>query len=415
MAPRSASRATSIAGAPFLAEHGLQSLIEAVAIEGTKVRIVGGAVRNHLLGVPVSDIDLATDARPEVVTARSEAAGFKVHPTGIDHGTLTVVAKGRPFEITTLRSDISTDGRRATVAYSTDWIVDATRRDFTMNAIYADADGTLFDPVGGVEDAYHRRVRFIGSPADRIAEDYLRILRFFRFHAAYGEGAIDAEGLSASIRARHGFDVLSRERIGQEMHKLVVARRAAETLALMQLCGLLGPVIAGIGRPAVLGRLLEGLREAGQRPDPMLALGALAVFSETDADRVTDRLRLSRQECAFLAALPPLARSLGPRPMPHALRVAVYRHGNRLAEAALRLASAMEAVAVEADRLAIAATWAAPKFPLSGGDLLAAGCKPGPLLGKSLKSLEEKWISSDFRDVPPVEFLPFSEEVKARS
>ncbi|ODN71594.1 CCA tRNA nucleotidyltransferase [Methylobrevis pamukkalensis] len=239
----------SIAGAAFLADPALQRLFDVVETPGTRLRAVGGAVRNTLIGVAVADVDLATDAAPETVMQRARAAGLAVHPTGLDHGTVTVVVAGCAFEVTTLRADIATDGRRATVAFTDDWAADAGRRDFTMNAIYADRDGTLFDPCGGIADALAGRVRFIGDPAARIAEDYLRILRFFRFHAVYGSGEPDAEGLAASIRARRGLDILSRERIGQEMLKLVTGRRAGAIAAVMQEAGLLGPVIAGVGRP----------------------------------------------------------------------------------------------------------------------------------------------------------------------
>ena len=231
--------------APWLREGPLARLLTVLDRDGEEARVVGGAVRNVLLDLPPGDIDVATTAVPDEVIRRAEAAHFKPVPTGIAHGTVTVVAEGRPFEVTTLREDVETFGRHATVRFGRDWKRDAERRDFTMNAFSLSADGTVHDYVGGLPDLKARRVRFIGDAATRIAEDYLRILRFFRFHAGYGEGAPDAAGLHAAIAARAGLDQLSRERVRMEIVKLLVAPRAAAALAVMSEAGLLGSVLGG--------------------------------------------------------------------------------------------------------------------------------------------------------------------------
>ena len=231
---------------PWLKEKPLADLLAVLDRDGEEARVVGGAVRNALLGLPHGDIDIATTARPAEVTRRAQAAGFKAVPTGFDHGTVTVVIEGRPFEVTTLREDVETFGRHATVKFGRDWKRDAQRRDFTMNGLSLSPDGEVHDDVGGVADLKARRVRFIGDAATRIAEDYLRILRFFRFHAYYGEGHPDAEGLHAVIAARAGLEQLSRERVRMELMKLLLAPHAVPVLAVMAEAGLLGSVLAGV-------------------------------------------------------------------------------------------------------------------------------------------------------------------------
>ena len=241
---------TSKLDADWLDAPALVAVFDALERDGDTVRAVGGAVRNTLLGLPVSDIDLATTALPEQVVERARAAGLKPVPTGIDHGTVTVVSHGQPFEVTTLREDVETHGRAATVRFGRSWTHDAARRDFTMNALYVDRHGGLHDPLGGLGDLQARRVRFIGDPHQRIREDYLRILRFFRFHAQYGEGSPDVEGLAAAAAEVEGLSLLSAERVGQEMRKLVVAPGALATLQVMARCGILEAVL---GETADLG------------------------------------------------------------------------------------------------------------------------------------------------------------------
>ncbi|MER2606094.1 MAG: CCA tRNA nucleotidyltransferase, partial [Siculibacillus sp.] len=283
--------------APWLDDPRLARLFAAIEREGDAAYVVGGAVRNTLLDLPAGDVDVATTALPEAVTARARAAGLKPVPTGIDHGTVTVVVEGHPFEVTTLRQDVASHGRHATVAFGRDWSVDAHRRDFTMNALYASLDGVVHDFVDGIADCRAGRVRFIGSAARRIEEDYLRILRFFRFHAAYGRGPLDAEGLAAAIAAREGLAGLSAERIGQETLKLMPAIGAPVTVAAMSDAGLLQRVL---GRAADLGAFarLHALSNAGGRParaagEAVVFLTALAGWTEGDAIALGERLRLS--------------------------------------------------------------------------------------------------------------------------
>ncbi|MFL9503520.1 CCA tRNA nucleotidyltransferase, partial [Rhodopseudomonas palustris] len=280
----------------WLAEEGTQALCAALETAGHRALFVGGCVRNALLGVPVADVDIATDARPETVSVIAEKAGFRVVPTGIDHGTVTVIAKGVPHEVTTFRRDVETDGRRAVVAFSTRIEEDAARRDFTMNALYADRSGAVIDPLGGLPDLRARRVRFVGDAEARIREDYLRILRFFRFHAQYGDPdqGLDAEGLAACAALSAGIETLSRERIGAEMRKLLAAPDPAPSVAAMAAAGVLAQVLPGAD-PRMLAPLvhLEG-------SEPIRWLRRLAVLGGED---VTEALRLSRAEARDLAAL----------------------------------------------------------------------------------------------------------------
>ncbi|MEA2960031.1 MAG: poly(A) polymerase [Alphaproteobacteria bacterium] len=263
--------------AAWLQAAPLKDLLAVLDGVGEEARVVGGAVRNALLAEPIGEIDIATTALPTEVIGRAQAAGFKAVPTGIEHGTITVVVHGQPFEVTTLREDVETFGRHAKVAFGRDWKQDAERRDFTMNALSAARDGTVYDYVGGLADVAARRVRFIGDAAARIAEDYLRILRFFRFHAAYGEGALDPAGLAACIAGRAGLDQLSRERVRAELLKLLLAKRAVPAIAAMTEAGLLDRILGGV--PLLASHAKMGTLEAtlGLAPDAMRRLAALAV------------------------------------------------------------------------------------------------------------------------------------------
>lgn len=388
-------RPESLAGAAFLSEPGFRAVVAAVERQGDRARAVGGAVRNTLLGEPVDDVDIATTARPEAVIERAAAAGLQAIPTGVEHGTVTVVAHGVPYEVTTLRADVETDGRRAVVAFTDDWVADAERRDFTMNAIYADADGRLHDPVGGVPDALARRLRFIGAPEDRIREDYLRILRFFRFHARYGDGPPDASALAACVALKEGLLRLSRERIGGETRKLVLARRAAETLHLMEIAGVL-PLIVGSGAAVrAFSAAVDLAARAGVPLGVEARLAALAAVEREDAERLADRLRLSREETETIAAITRASARLGPSPDDAATRTAVYRFGNAVATAAVIHAAARAGGGAPAT-LAIARDWSAPPFPVTGRDLLAAGLAPGPAVGERLRAIEADWIAEGF-------------------
>lgn len=404
----------SFAGAPFLADPALLRVVEAITADGGEVRLVGGFVRDAVLGDPMDgDLDLATPLLPEIVSERARAAGLKVVPTGIEHGTVTVVAEGRPFEVTTLRRDVATDGRRAEVAFGSDWLEDARRRDFTMNAMSLSPDGTLHDPVGGYADCLARRVRFIGIADERIREDYLRILRFFRFHARFGTGAPDGEGLHAVTRNLSGLQQLSAERIAQEMRKLVQAAGAAETLGFMAECGVLDRVLAGVPRLVRFARWLDLVRATGTALAPAPALVALSTFVPEDIDRLAARLKLSGAERTRMAGAEAARRAIagqmasdgkltdgeGLASDGHAARVLLYRLGPAAWRDGVLLAWADAGMNDDAwwrALLSLPERWTAPHFPLAGRDLLATGLPAGPVLGRRLADAEARWIASDF-------------------
>jgi poly(A) polymerase len=388
----------NIAGAAFLADPGLAAVFDALEQGGDRVRVVGGAVRNAVIGVAVGDIDLATTAKPETVSERARGAGLKAVPTGIDHGTVTVVAEGRPFEVTTLRSDVETFGRRARVVFTGDWLADAERRDFTMNALYADRDGRLHDPVGGLADARVRRVRFIGDPEARIAEDYLRILRFYRFHASYGVGPLDPAGRAATACLARGLSGLSRERVGAEMRKIVLAPGAPEAIVAMAETGVLAATLPGSQGADVFVRLTMLARASGFGPD--LEAGLLALGPDTGA--LADGLRLSNREKNRAEAIAARAGQLGSSPDAAAVRLAVYRDGNDVARAALLLAAARAGVAtIPPETLDVAMFWRPPAFPVRAADLIAEGVAPGPRLGAELKAREAAWIAAGYPESFP--------------
>jgi len=386
--------------AAWLREAPLAPLLAALNRDGEEARVVGGAVRNTLLKLPHGDIDIATTAVPQEVLRRAEAAGFKGVPTGIDHGTVTVVIGGRPFEVTTLREDVETFGRHATVKFGRDWKRDAERRDFTMNALFLSADGMVHDFVGGLGDLEKRHVRFIGEAATRIAEDYLRILRFFRFHAHYGEGAPDAEGLRAAISARAGLDQLSRERVRMELLKLLLAPRAVPALAVMAETGLLGSVLGGVPRLASFANMAKAEVVSGLTPDAIRRLGALNVWVTEDAERLGQRLRLSNAEREALAAMSDNWWRVSPAMGEAAARELIYRIGAEHFTGRTLLAwSRAEAGAHDdawRDLATLPQRWSAPTFPLRAADFLARGLEKGPGLGAALARSEETWIAAGF-------------------
>lgn len=390
----------SLAAADWLAAAPVRTIFSLLQQGGDEGRIIGGAVRNALFGLPITDIDFATTATPDRVTSRAEAAGIKVVPTGIDHGTLTLVHDGRAFEVTTLREDVETDGRRAVVRFGRDWQADAERRDFTINALSVDAQGVIHDPVGGYPDIVARRVRFIGEAERRIAEDRLRILRFFRFHAQYGAGEIDADGLVASIRAREGLRDLSAERIGQETRKLAAAAGVVETATIMQETGILGVVLGGVGYLGALGRLMAFEQAAGDPPAIALRLAALACRVEEDAERLAARLRLSNAERDRMSAGLVAGRRFAILPNPAAARRLLYGLGVEAYRDGVALAAAWgrgppdDASAL--DLHGLAERWPPPRFPLGGRDLMSAGIPAGPAVGDALRKLEAWWIDQDF-------------------
>lgn len=403
--------AVSIAGrADWLTDARLQRLLEALCEGGEEARVAGGAVRNTLLGEAVSDIDIATTTTPDETARRAEAAGFKAVPTGAEHGTITVVAGGRPFEVTTLRADIETDGRRAKVVFGRDWKKDAERRDFTINALFADAGGNVIDLVGGVADIESRTLRFIGDAEMRIREDYLRILRFFRFFAWYGTGRPDAEGLKACARLKDGLDRLSAERVWAELKKLLGAPDPSRALLWMRQSGVLGKVLPESekwGIDAIHGLVKTGV-DLGWAPDALLRLEALL---PPDADRMAglaERLRMSKAEAERLVTWASTPR-VGPSSSESALAMMLYRGDKqgfldrlRLDFAGARWRALQDDKAlIEAGGfsrlLGYAGKWEKPKFPLKGGDLLALGVQSGPALGTMLAELEREWIEAGFK------------------
>jgi len=354
------------------------------AVRHGSARFVGGCVRNTLMGRPVDDIDIATQLTPDRVLDALGAAGIRAIPTGIEHGTVTAVCEGRPFEITTLRRDVETDGRRAVVAFTEDWAEDAARRDFRLNALYAEPDGTLHDPTGGgLEDAAHGRVIFIGDADQRLVEDYLRILRFFRFNAWYGAG-IDADGLAACARQKRGLEKIAAERTWKELRKLLAAPAPHEAVKAMAAAGVLEVILP----MASVGGAL-GLAEA-RTTDPMTRLIALLPRDPEVATAVSRSLRLSNREAERLRAW---ASVDVPDGSPEGLRALAYRFGK---EAVLDLlAGSAEEPAYE-DARAHLESWEVPVLPVRGQDLLDRGFS-GPEIGAALKGLEDWWVDQDFQ------------------
>jgi len=400
--PVSASGRTgkSLAHAAWLERGPLAQLLALLDRDGEEARAIGGAVRDALLGKEPVEVDVATTATPPEVMRRVEAAGFKAVPTGIEHGTVTVVIESRPFEVTTLRQDVETFGRRATVRFGRDWRADAERRDFTINALSVSPDGTVHDYVGGLADLKARRVRFIGDAATRIAEDYLRILRFFRFHAAYGEGRPDPEGLHAAIVARAGLEKLSRERVRMELIKLLSAAHSVPTLATMAEAGILGGVLGGVPLLASLANMANLEAALGLAADPVRRLGALSVQVVEDAERLWQRLRLSNAEHERLASMADGWKRITPAMGEQGARELVYRIGPARYTDRLLLAwaRAQEGTADDAwhGLARLPESWQAPRFPLKAADLIRRGVPKGPQLGAALRAAEAAWIAAGF-------------------
>ncbi|WP_029059121.1 CCA tRNA nucleotidyltransferase [Stappia stellulata] len=393
--------------ADWLRAPALQAVFDALETDGDTARVVGGAVRNTLLGLPATDIDISTTAEPALVMEKAAAKGLKAVPTGFDHGTVTLVSAGTPYEVTTLREDVETHGRSATVRFGRNWQHDAERRDFTMNALYADRSGQVFDPVGGLPDLEARHVRFIGDPRLRIAEDYLRILRFFRFHAQYGAGDLDAAGFAAVIDLRDGLAGLSAERIGMEMRKLVAAPRAAETVLAMREAGIVSRVLATHGglKPFQNLRALDAL--APETRAPALALAVLSDGGEDDLDDMADHLRLSNAERKRMKAaraasdIPCGWGAARPAPVPDTeIRRLLFLAGREAAIDGMLHAWANAGTGPQDDLFADALTRLRdaeiPVFPLTGKDLVSAGVPAGPKVGEGLQKAQAAWIDSGF-------------------
>jgi poly(A) polymerase len=392
---------SQLSDAVWLRHGAVARLLAVLDGNGEEARVVGGAVRNALLELAIDEIDLATTAVPEEVVRRVTAAGWKSVPTGIEHGTVTVIVDGKPFEVTTLRQDVETYGRRAKVAFGRDWRLDAERRDFTINALSVAADGTVYDYVGGVADVAARRVRFIGEASARIAEDYLRILRFFRFHAWYGAGTPDAEGLHACILARAGLDTLSHERVRMELLKLFLARHAAPTLAVMAETGILGVVLGGVPWLASFENVVKIETVLGMEADAIRRLGALVVWVKEDGERLAQRLRLSNAEAERLVALD-LWWRMTPAAGDQTARALLYRLGPQAFTDRVLIAwSRAPAGAADAAWHALASLpqrWTVPVFPLKAADFMQRGIAAGPTLGRAIRLAEDAWIAADFPD-----------------
>jgi poly(A) polymerase len=393
------SDARVLDNAPWLRSGPAARVLKLLNGDGEEARVVGGAVRNALLNIPIGDIDIATTALPTEVIRRAKAAGIKSVPTGIDHGTVTLVVDAHPFEITTLREDTETFGRKAKVAFGRDWVIDAERRDFTINGLSVDAAGIVHDHVGGLDDIAAKRVRFIGDPDQRIAEDYLRILRFFRIHAAFGEGEPDRAGYLACIRARAGLASLSAERVRSEMVKLVVAGGAAGAITAMADGGLLLPIFGGVAYTGPLRRMVAAERLLELRPDPVRRLGALAVAVTEDARRVATRLRLSKAETKALDSMGHRWWRLAGMDEATARR-RLYRLGPERYRDRLMLAWARAGEETDSaqwrDLATLPERWTAPKFPLKAADFVGRGIAEGPVLGQVLALAEDAWLAANF-------------------
>ncbi len=407
MTPLSGLAGSKLKDLTPLREGPLARALAALNGAGEETRLVGGAVRDLALGERAFDFDLATTASTDEVIRRARAAGFKVALTGVSHGTVTIVVDGRPIETTTLRQDVETDGRWAKVAFGRDFAADARRRDFTINALSLGADGTVHDTVGGLDDLVAGRVRFIGDADQRIREDYLRILRFFRFSARFAANGLDPEGLTAAIRARDGLARLSRERVRAEFLKLVTARRAGEVIQTMGECGFLEPILGGLAYPRRLSRLIAIEADRGREPDAILRLAALAAAIPEDADRLRDRLRLANAEHEGIrsaaTALVGLHGIAAPPP-PEALRALLFNAGREAARDALALAQVelgappADAAFAAADRFL--AETREPKLPFGGAELIARGVAAGPRVGETLRVVQALWIRAGFPEEP---------------
>jgi poly(A) polymerase len=398
-----------LADAPWLSSGPAARVLALLNGDGAEARVVGGAVRNALLGMAVSDLDIATTALPTEVIRRARAAGIKSVPTGIEHGTVTLVVDAQPFEVTTLRQDVETFGRKARVVFGTDWARDAERRDFTINGLSVGVDGVVHDHVGGLADIAARRVRFIGDPRLRIAEDYLRILRFFRIHAAYGTGEPDREGYLACIGGSAGLAGLSAERMRMEILKLMVAPGAATAVVAMADGGLLLPIFGGVAYTGPFAAMIAAEHALGFQPNAVRRLGALAVALSEDARRLAARLRLTNNEAKALDSMGHRWWRMAGMDEARARR-RLYRLGAERYRDRLMLAWARDGVRASPpswrDLATLPDRWSAPKFPLKAADFVGRGIDAGPALGHVLGLAEDAWLAADFPlDAPALEAI----------
>ena len=377
-----------------LADQGLHRLLAVLSSEGDQALIVGGAVRNSLMGYPIGDVDIATTVRPEKVIARAGLAGMRAIPTGFAHGTVTVVADAQSYEVTTLREDIETDGRHATVIFGNDFKKDAARRDFTMNALYADNSGFIHDYVGGLEDILYRRVKFIGDAKTRIQEDYLRILRFFRFSADYSEGKLDPDGLAAIIEEKQGLETLSAERLKNELLKLLLARKTVPVLTSMTHIGIFDIILQLPTNVDAVAGLLQ--RDPGA--DALLRLAAFCIHKPDDTLTLKSLLKLSNAETDRLTNIGTALMRLSaiPRPInPSSIRKIAFRLGRRTLTEALVIDAARRNY--KTDPLLLSAAGSAPTLsPFTGNMLLKRGVPQGRKIGEMIQRAEESWMAADF-------------------
>jgi len=385
--------------APWLTSGAAARVLALLNGGGEEARVIGGAVRNALMQLPIGDIDIATTALPDEVIRRARTAHIKSVPTGIAHGTVTLVVDGQPFEITTLRQDVETFGRKAAVVFGRDWVSDAERRDFTINGLSVSSDGVVHDHVGGLEDIEARRVRFIGDPDRRISEDYLRILRFFRIDASYGAGPPDREGYLACIRGRAGLAGLSSERVRMELLKLLVADGATAAVQAMADGGLLLQIFGGVAYLGAFAAMVAAEDEMAWKPDPVLRLGALGVAVTEDAKRLATRLRLTNGEAKALDSmghrwwrLKGMDESIARRRL---YRLGVERYRNRIMMAWARDGQGADPAPWRA-LVTLPERWTAPKFPLKAADFMARGIARGPALGHVIALAEDAWLARDF-------------------
>jgi poly(A) polymerase len=390
--------------APWLAQPETQAVLAALEAGDAHARVVGGAVRNALIGTAVKDLDIATTAVPREIVRLAETAGLKAIPTGIDHGTVTVVTGHVPFEVTTLRRDVETFGRHATVAFTDDWAEDARRRDFTINALYCDREGNVYDPLGGLEDLRAQRVRFIGDAHERIREDYLRILRFFRFTATYAKGEPDPLGLEASLALRAGLAQLSGERIRGEMMRLLEAPRAVEIIAIMAHAGLIDDVLGCAGDADLFARLAAVEAALDLEPDPLLRLAALAAARPGAALALRERLKLSNAEFERLARVAMPDRGFDPAQPEREAKAFIYRHDAQTFRDGALLAWAKSGASPDdearRERFLLPSRWQAPNIPVRGSDVIEAGIAEGPAVGRIVRAFEDWWIAEGFPAEP---------------
>ncbi|WP_160008219.1 CCA tRNA nucleotidyltransferase [Rhizobium sp. 18055] len=400
---------TNLAHAAWFNDPALKRVFALLNADGGEGRVVGGAVRNSLMGLDVSDIDVATSLTPDVVIERAKAVGIKAVPTGVEHGTVTLVIDRKPFEVTTLRADVETDGRRAKVAFSTDWQTDAERRDLTINALYVDEHGEVVDLVGGLADLEKRNIRFIGDAATRISEDYLRVLRFFRFFAYYGSGRPDADGLRACAAARSKLQTLSAERVWSEMRKLLSADDPGRALLWMRTVGTLTEILPETEKWGIdaIPALVATEQALGWKPDPLLRLASIVPPDAARLAAMAERLKFANAEAAFFKTWANAA-PVNDEISAAAFERLLYRNGAEGIVTRIKLALAVARGKAEDDMKEMARSarlnklldhakrWVKPAFPVNGTDVMAKGIPSGRQVGETLSTLENQWVEENF-------------------